>query len=1025
MIVGKQKTYSPEILERTKGIINELSDLINANPIVIRSPKLKIFLTFLLEELNTMQGFEMDISLMDALWKSLQRKMVELGIPDVKMNEWVVPSNTSGTNDDADAVAQAFGISKNNGDFIALIENTILKVESVMSVLMNALIGGSKDELERKSAGPMERKVKKFFDDLAKEGVICNGNRCNNTEQFVCAILSLFQDFFGDGINLKEKPIHVKKLGQDLHLALNSGDHEHYRSKKILERDIDDFGDYSSSLIPKKIIPIDQLRIPIPSKMRLNMFPVVVDWFNQILISKFGKNNVEIQDLKNQFLIHTNSALNKEDIDQSLTFSRVQGNLKYNINSDWYLISNLNGNDYGLTFTSISTLLNRQFQAILLVDDSILEGGRIKTSLSESKTPLQLIKKTQYLLPVSLMGVVNSDDHSATDDETESEERKRDSDDDETDSDDDETESKETLNMSSASSIKSDWESNPTYINYGTYQYKKEKDRKPNEIRSETEVTAVYKVSYITASQSSDYFIFDMRCQVDACMDLARRVKDLFLQSSGLLALLKPRVAYEEFDGSRGTLAMDKSINASLSNGSKMAVQKFKKRIEEEKCYLYTVIDISGSMDSFIGSVMLLVLTLFAVFDNRFHRGILGLIMDKLTWSFGKLGDGKENDMDEFLTSKYRSDRENLERAILNADKIIAEANTELSNLTRKINAASSDFEKKVYGDSLRYWQDKMAEAKLNKPKMETIKNYQHGNHSSFPTEETNEIVEGMEMEKSTGLTIQSEKFAKLPQSEKYTKKELEDHKKLYGKLVKVKTQPRNQLTEGRMLMEFNALRKLYIQLFNLHSGGGTNSHVIEDIVTHKYTRNKGLKYFIVITDMDLGDGERSYNSKWKRYDNIGGEYGVLKWLEVLSSRKDSRSLLVCTGSINREFSKVGETLNLPFSLTNLHSTELTRYMATMFETSAYYVLKASGYFEKMAQIEKRYKDKTTTYYQYQTELYELDIRHGTDLWHYDYFKWMTRNVANVIYTDSGKMTKPGEIRRILGHLKEQKFFIK
>jgi len=108
--------------------------------------------------------------------------------------------------------------------------------------------------------------------------------------------------------------------------------------------------------------------------------------------------------------------------------------------------------------------------------------------------------------------------------------------------------------------------------------------------------------------------------------NLAFEIKQFFVESMNLKAILTKKKYTERWDGSKGYLDVNATVTKSLSRGWITPQQSYRKKMAESPPTIFLIYDISSSMGNTIRSTQFLLLTLLSFFDKDVYKLNVGYI---------------------------------------------------------------------------------------------------------------------------------------------------------------------------------------------------------------------------------------------------------------------------------------------------------------------------------------------------------------------------------------------------------------
>lgn len=547
-----------------------------------------------------------------------------------------------------------------------------------------------------------------------------------------------------------------------------------------------------------------------------------------------------------------------------------------------------------------------------------------------------------------------------------------------------------------------------------------------------------FNVRYITNAVSSVGGItISLQNESDIALYLSREVRDNFLMRHNLLAKIDPASRIEEYDGSRGKLDLEDTLKRTASEGQLSIRQRYKARIKDQPCYLFTMTDISGSMGGHIVKTFFLVSCIFSLFENRFKEAVMSFIKEGSSYTYHTLADKDIQRMDDELLQKYSRQMESIHaeyirsaelidqlqkeleihknNAPLNQDKGIKDAHLAREKFLRNEIAKKTYFQPSL--QALQYFNfDKKRFRILT---FTAINNAPPAIFSTFKKWALSQrYAAKIDLDQAFAMILKTSDIEKFHEGaiREISRLKLDQHV-LIAEKFGLRGTPMS-----RMFGEFNNLSQYYFELWNSFGSGSTEFRGLEDFATHRLTKLTGLKYFIITTDAGLseGGGERAYNIHTKRYEMMGGLLGMTRWLEVLSARQDTRLLLILVGmNIPVFFEEMGVRfdfhtrsgdpfLDIPKAL--IHN--IIEQFENELDNNA------------LEELEIAHQNGELTEYEYITQKESIYNQYPKNN-QLQFFRWWLANFDSVFYTSTEIMNSHSFIEIALEKLLRQKFYIK
>lgn len=516
-----------------------------------------------------------------------------------------------------------------------------------------------------------------------------------------------------------------------------------------------------------------------------------------------------------------------------------------------------------------------------------------------------------------------------------------------------------------------------------------------------------YKYEFITISESNEKIIINLNNNINLIMDLARNIRDNFIEKYNLLAKLRPVIKKEEFDGSR-TLDIMESIKKSLENGKPIAYQRYKKRKKDDPAYLFLSLDLSGSMAGSVEYCKFFLILVIIFFEYKLHKLIIGYITTNYNSNqlFPNL-EGDEITFRSFLANiENETNLNSLNGEFLNYLKAIKESDEKTKGINVSI---SADFDI-------------------------TIKNLLNILAKSKHLGLINQIRSEYENKKREILIINDKRLKIFPEINKL-KEDFNKTSDNNEKLIIRKSFASKSLNLPEFTYLSHPIGKFMLKEFDITDleasisdfvasslGGGTNAYVMEELVKHKYMNNKGLKYVITITDAELGGGsERKYNPIVRNWIASGGVGAMQYWLKVAKDRNDTRSMFVkVTNGDENIYEYFSQSLSYYKNLENYY-----KILSLLDENVRKgLLLQEEMDYQNFLMMEDLKRDYFGIDSNGNLGFYKNNLNFKDNLGKYEYFSWLEKNQDSAMSISRTRLANPLTFEYLLKKLYQQDFFI-
>lgn len=125
------------------------------------------------------------------------------------------------------------------------------------------------------------------------------------------------------------------------------------------------------------------------------------------------------------------------------------------------------------------------------------------------------------------------------------------------------------------------------------------------------------------SASTIEFKIFDL---IEYYQQLAWDIHKFFAETMDLKAITQKKKYHEKWDGSRGFLNIDKTIEASVNRGYIYPIQTYRKKLVETPPTIFLVYDISGSMGGVHKLTQFLVIIVLSFFEKDINKFFTGYI---------------------------------------------------------------------------------------------------------------------------------------------------------------------------------------------------------------------------------------------------------------------------------------------------------------------------------------------------------------------------------------------------------------